>query len=134
MKYKILFLLIGITLFLSIFNWYEEGEDLYTFGYFLAVNFAAIFSGSLSSCIAYYADKKNSIYKIPLLIAAYISSTFGLIVYIFYALNGQAENSSTSSAHTHVIFFPVMHFILTLGLIFIALIFGVLIKLWRKYA
>ena len=45
---------------------------------------------------------------LPFAIAASLTTGITAIAYLYYALNGPAENSARSAAHMHVILVPVI--------------------------
>ena len=125
MKLGVLIAGILITLFMSLKNWYEEGH----YQYFLEANLGAISSGVLVIVIARTVSLRFPKYKKPFIFSAYLAVIFGLVFYTYYAFNGQAENSSESSAQMHILVFPITHLVLTSVLLGLAVIYSFILQL-----
>lgn len=101
---KFLSVIIVITFLLSVFNWYEEGD----YQGFIFANVGAVFGASLATTAYYIICKINWLPHLPFAIAASVTTGITSIAYLYYALNGQAENSAASAAHMHVILVPIL--------------------------
>jgi hypothetical protein len=128
---RVLWSIIIVTFLLSIFNWYEEG---YFIG-LLFTNLAAVFSGVISTLLFMLSIRRQWACRKTFKIVALLSVLFGFAGYLFYAINGQAENSSTSAAQMHVIVFPILHAMVTAFLFLSAMIVTFALKVFgSKYA
>ena len=67
---------------------------------------------------------RSSILKM-LLVPAYLIAATGVMAYLFYAVNGKAD-SLESSAHMHVILFPVLHCVMAFLAYISSAVFGVI--------
>lgn len=120
---KVLLIAIVLTFLLSVFNWYEEG---YYQG-FVFSNFGAVLGAVLSTVAYSFISKRKWLPKLPFAIAASVTTGISLSAYIFYALNGQAENSSESAGQVHVILVPML-----LTAVGIALLLAALLVAWLQ--
>ena len=112
------------------FNSYEE--QLPTWSFYISTVIGAIIAPALAVTSLLIALKLSNRINIPLLIVAYLSLTFGFLVYFKYAFNGKADNMETA-AHMHVIAFPFLHSALTIIAIIIAVIISLVIRTWLNF-
>jgi len=99
---KFLWLLIALTFLMSVFNWYQEQ---YFYGFFFT-NLGAV-SGAIISTAAYWVSSRQR--RLPTLafgISAAITTGLSFGLYLYYAINGKAENSSESAAQMHTLLTP----------------------------
>jgi len=125
---RALLILIVFTFSLSVYNWYDEGHLIG----FAFTNFGAIAASTLTTVISYGVSRSQVIPVIPFKVAAIFSVVLSLAVYSFYALNGRAENSSTSAGQMHVVIVPIFLFAITIATLLIATITSVTIKLMAR--
>jgi hypothetical protein len=95
----------NVTIFiLAVLNWYGEGHFL---GFFWASLGATL--GSVVATSAYWVvSNKTRLPKAPFAAVAIVITALSLIVYAYYAFNGQAENSATSAGQMHIVLMPIM--------------------------
>ena len=120
-------LAIPATFLSALFNYYEEG---YFFGIhsFLVATVGAIFGSLLSSSVYLLSTKKESLPSLPLAVAAVIVTSVSLLLYVYYALNGKAENSAESAAQVHVLVAPIFLAVFSLATSILAISLSVF---WR---
>jgi len=80
--------------------------------------------------IALWRWKRKSAAAIPMLFGAYMIALTGCGVYSLYAFDGKAD-SLNSAAHMHVVFFPILHCILAVGIYVICGIVSAVFSLVR---
>ena len=121
---KYLALVIVLTCVLSIFNWYEEGHFQ---GFFISC-FGSVFGALVSLVCFHLVSTKSQLPSLPFAISTIIVCFLSLITYSYYAINGQAENSSQSAAHMHVILVPLLLAAISLCFTGLAFLASLLIK------
>ena len=121
---KFLVLVILLTFILSIFNWYEEGHF---HGFFFSC-FGAVFGAIISLGCFHLVSTKSQLPNLPFAVSTVLMCFFSLIAYSYYAINGQAENSSQSAAQMHVIVVPILLTAISLCFTGLAFLSSLLIK------
>jgi len=119
--YKILKLVIIITLFLATYNSYEQELFEHIFFFFLTI-ILSILPSLFSIYLMSIMQRKTLFTQYIFTIITYIISFSGLFAYIHYAFNGK---SFQGASHMHVIVFPMMLtvFLLILSIIGLIIIF-----------
>lgn len=122
---KFLWLLIALTFLMSVFNWYEEQHF---YGFFFT-NLGAV-SGAIISTTAYWLSScQQRLRSLAFGIGATITTGLSFGLYLYYATNGKAENSSESAAQMHTLLAPA---VLTAIAIFLLLL-SIAISIIQKY-
>lgn len=98
-------------------------------------NLGAVAAPMLATLILQGVSKFSGLSYLPFKFVAFLSVGLSLVAYAYYALNGRAENSSTSAAQMHVILAPVVLLSFTLAASLVALVASVILRLVeRKHA
>ena len=121
---KLLTLVIVLTFILSIFNWYEEGHFQ---GFFFSC-FGAVFGAIISLVCFHLVSTKSQLPSLPFAISTLLVCVLSFIAYSYYAINGQAENSSQSAAHMHVILVPLLLTAISISFTGLAFLLSLLLK------
>ena len=98
-----------------IFAWINSTEEeLPTAIFFTQTVIGAIGSGVGATLVFLIVSKMRRSIDYVFCTIAYGSSFFGMMAYALYAYSGKAD-SLHSAAHMHVIFFPILHGVITVG-------------------
>lgn len=125
---KILWVIISFIFALSVYNWFEEGH----FMGFIFSNFGFIAGSSLAVLTSNAVSRTRVLPALPFSVVAVLSVILSLVVSIFYAFNGQSENSNTSTSQMHVVIVPLVLLVINVLALLLASLASVLIKFSRR--
>ena len=120
----VLVCLIGLTMGLAGYNSWDEGLDSISMLLFWTI-FAASAAGVLATGAYMYSLSRG---RWVYCVFAYITTLLGFFSYLYFAFDRQTDPDG--SGHMHIIFFPALHGILTLGLL---LLIGLAFKVSRLF-